>query len=127
MIQSFLDELVKLGAVSDEHAQLAKERLDSLERNRPTVGQLGRYGAIGAIAGPAIGAVGNLIEKKSPFGSLRNVAAQAAKGGLAASTIPLARVALDRRAAAGTMKKYENEHSPGELRREPVHAGLAAR
>jgi hypothetical protein len=113
MMHSFIAELVKLGAVSDEHAQKAIERLDSLEKNHPTVGQLGRYGAIGAVAGPAISAVGNIIERKPAFGSLRNVAASAVKGGLGASTIPLARVHFDRKAEVGTLKKYVNEREPG--------------
>lgn len=109
MLGPFVDELEKLGAVSDEHAQRSLERLHSLEKSRPTLGQVGRYGAIGAVAGPAISAVGNLIEKKSPFGSARTLAAQAVKGGLSASAIPIARGHLDRRAEIGTLKKYISE------------------
>jgi hypothetical protein len=110
MIGSFVDELAKLGAVSDEHAQRSLERLESLNKNRPTLGQVGRYGAIGAVAGPAIGALSNIVEKKPPLGSARAVAAQALKGGLSASAIPLARAHFDRRAELGTLNKYVSEH-----------------
>lgn len=113
MIRSFLDELQKLGAVSDEHAQRSLDRLDSLERSRPTVGQVGRYGAIGAVAGPAIGAISNIIEKKPPIGSVRSLAASAVKGGLSASAIPLARAHFDRKAEIGTLHRYLKERNAG--------------
>ena len=118
MKEALLDELVKLGAVSDEHAQHALERLDSLDRNKPTVGQLGRYAGIGAVAAPAISAVGNVVRGRSPFEGdtvkkkLREAAATAVKGGLSASVIPLARVHSDRNAQIGTLKKYLDERGP---------------
>ena len=43
-----LDEMVKLGTVSDAEAQKAIDRLESLEKSKPTAGQVGRYGALGA-------------------------------------------------------------------------------
>jgi hypothetical protein len=117
-MKPFFDELVKLGAVSDEHAQQALDRLDSLDRNRPTAGQLGRYAGIGAVAAPAIGAVGNMIRGRAPFegntagAKLREAAATAVKGGLTAGVVPLARVHSDRKANIGTLKKYVGEHEP---------------
>lgn len=103
----FFDELVKLGAISDEDARRSLDRLDSLEKNKPTLGQVGRYGAVGALAVPAINAVGNVIAGKSPLeGGWRGVASNAVKGGLSASAIPIARQALDRRAEVGHLKKY---------------------
>lgn len=112
MVHVFVDELLKLGAISDEHAQKSLDRLDTLERNRPTLKQVGRYGAIGALAGPAISAVGNIIEKKPAFGGLRSIAAQAAKGSLSAGALPLVRTHLDRHAEIGTLKKYVKEREP---------------
>jgi len=118
-LKACVDELLKLGAVSDEHAQKSLDRLDALERNRPSVGQLGRYGAIGAVAAPAIGAIGNVIRKRSPFegatagAKFRDAASMAVRGGLGASVIPVARTHSDRRAEVGTLKKYVAEHEPG--------------
>lgn len=110
MIASFIDELLKLGAVSDEHARHSLDRLQSLEKSRPTAGQVARYAGIGAVAGPAISAIGNVIEKKSPVGSLRGLASSAVKGSLSASAIPLARTHFDRKAEIGTLHRYMKEH-----------------
>lgn len=115
MISAFFDELVKLGAVSEAHAQHALDRLDTLERNKPTAGQVGRYSMIGAAVAPAISAVGNVIKGKSPFegattrAKLRDFASTAVKGGLSTSAIPLARAHFDRKAEMGTLHRFLKE------------------
>ena len=48
---SLFDELEKLGAISDDQARRSLDRLDQLDKNKPTPGQVGRYGALGAGAG----------------------------------------------------------------------------
>lgn len=111
-LHAFFDELEKLGEVTADQARRSLDRLDSLERNKPTAGQVGRYAALGAVAGPAISAVGNVIKGKNPFegatikDKLRDVAAQAAKGSLSAGAVPLIRGHLDRRAEEGTLRSY---------------------
>lgn len=107
--ETFFDELVKLGAISDETARRSLDRLDSLEKSKATPKQVLRYGTVGALAAPAIGALGNVIEGK-PLEGLRTIGAQAVKGALGSGAIPIARQALDRRAEMGTLKKYMQEH-----------------
>lgn len=100
---------IKESAVSDEQAQAAVDRLGTLERNRPTMRQAARYGAIGAAAGPAINLVGSAIAKKNPFKDttvLRGLASDATKGALAGGAVPLLRSHLDRRAEVGTLRNY---------------------
>lgn len=109
---SFFDELVKLGAVSDDQAQAALDRLESLERSKPTVGQAVRYGTLGAGAGLATRGLGDVIEHGMQ-GALsserflpRRYAAAAATGGLMAGAVPMMRSAWDRRAEKGKLKQY---------------------
>jgi hypothetical protein len=109
------DELSKLGAVSDEQAEAALRRLDTLERNKTTPGRVARYAAIGATAAPAIGAVGSVISGQNPFkglshvGKIRHVAAQAATGALGAGAIPVIQGHLDRKGEEKVLKKYLKE------------------
>lgn len=113
-----LDELEKLGAISDEQARRALDRAETLEKNKPTVGQVGRYAGLGAVAGPGIRMVGNVIKKKHPLdfgagvGKLRGVASEAATGAIASGAIPMIRSHLDRRAEIGTLKTYLKENTP---------------
>jgi len=108
--EAAIDELQKLGAVSDEQAKASLDRLESLEKSKPTLGQVGRYAGLGAITAPAMGLIGSAIAKK-PYvhagGSLgRVLASDAAKGALGMGAMPLLRSHLDRRAEIGTLKKY---------------------
>lgn len=104
------DELIKLGAVSDEQARAALERLDSLEESKPTAGQALRYGALGAGAGLVSRGLGDAIEH-GVGGALAKAApgrfaAAAVTGGLMAGATPMIRSALDRRAEAGKLRSY---------------------
>jgi len=119
VIKGFFDELEKLGAISDEQAQRSLDQLDQLEKNKPTLGQMGRYAGVGAIAAPVIGAIGDVIGGR-PGGGLRGVASRAVTGGLSASAIPLARSALDRRASIGHLKKYMQQEHVGEYGKNPA-------
>ncbi len=118
---SILGELQKLRAVIEEQARRSMDRLDTLEKSKPTMGQMGRYAAIGAAAGPAVKAVSNLVKGKplSDFGqvvgsgvrgALRGVAGDAAAGAAAAGAVPLLRGHLDRKAEIGTLKKYVHQY-----------------
>lgn len=109
--RAFFDELEKLGAISDEQARRSLDRLDSLEKSKPTMGQVGRYAALGAAAGPAIGAASNVLKGKNPLdfstgNKMRGVIGEAAKGALGMGAVPLVRSHLDRRAEKSTLRQY---------------------
>jgi len=110
-------DLAKYAEVSPEHARRSLDRLDALEQNKPTRGQAARYGAIGALGGAGIGAIGHLIEGGSPVkgatpkAKLLNLGANAAKGALGGGAIPLVRNTMDRHAEAGTLRKYMKENA----------------
>jgi hypothetical protein len=97
---AFLDELVKLGAATERHADAVKQKLDAAKRELLT-NQLARYGAVGAVAGPAITTIGNVVAGRPIFGGgtalqqIRNVAGDAVKGGLAGGAIPVVRALAD--------------------------------
>lgn len=117
-----VDELSKLGAVTEEQANSALDRYETLERQKPTPGQVGRYAALGAVAGPGSHIVSNLARgrgvkgaidvahdaagKAMSHGRLRTVAGTAAAGALATGAIPLLRTHLDRNAERKTLRKY---------------------
>lgn len=109
------DALRKHAAVSEEQARRSLDRLQTLEQNKPTLGQAGRYGALGGAGGAVIGAVGNAIEHGGPLkgatprARLLNVGANIAKGAIGGGAIPLARNQLDRRAEVGTLNKFVNQ------------------
>jgi len=115
-VRACLDELQKLGAVSHEEARSSLDRLESLEKSKPTLGQLGRYAAIGAVASPIIGGVADLVEGGpsrvlgGPGRRLRTIAASATKGALGASVIPIARTALDRHVEMNNLRDYMRQH-----------------
>jgi hypothetical protein len=111
-LDAFFDELEKLGAISHEQARRSLDRLSTLEQTKPTGGQVARYGALGAMTVPAIGALGNVIAGK-PLGGAREIASQAVKGALTAGAVPFAQKALDRRAEMGTLQKFMQENAPG--------------
>lgn len=115
-LNACFDELLKLGAVSDEQATAAVNRLDTLERNKATPGRVARYAAVGAATAPVIAGVGNAIRGKgfrnglSGVKHLREVAGDAAKGGLAAGAVPVIQQHLDHKAEVHTLKKYLTEN-----------------
>jgi hypothetical protein len=121
---AFFDELEKLGAISDEEAAASRRRLEVLEGKKPTVHQVARYAAIGALAKPAIGALGavikggrregigqlgHLVGAKAPGtgAALRSLAERSATGALSAGAIPLVRTHFDRKAEQAKLKAYE--------------------
>jgi len=128
MRDACLDELAKLGEVSPEEARRALDRLQDLERGQPTTEQALRYGTVGALAGPAIGAVGDVLAGKKPFGAgfrvgatgvleavgkkqiARNIAADALRGGLTGGAIPIARHALDQAAEKGKLQRFMQQY-----------------
>jgi hypothetical protein len=121
-----VDELLKMGAMSDEEASHTLERLDSMDKNKLTPGQVGRYAAIGAVAGPVIGMSKSLIQGRGVGGHfgqdfttagrrLRHVAGDAAAGAMTSGAIPLVRSALDRSSALNSLKDYVETQQPAEM------------
>ena len=126
---AMLDELAKLGTVSDEEAREALNRYENLEQGAPSKKQIARYATIGAVAGPTIGAVGKLIQggrapgqsllhhlsgaKSNTVGGIaRGFASDAAKGAIGSGAIPLIRGHVDRKAEMKTLRSYMAERTP---------------
>lgn len=116
---AFFDELVKVGAISEEQAGASLDRIERLQQQKPTGGQVARYATIGAVASPAISAMSNAIKGKALFdgkgggvkGIVRGIAGEAAKGAVATSMIPALRHEGDRRAEISTLKHFVEEQS----------------
>jgi len=107
--------LAKSAAVSPDAARRSLDRLDTLERNKPNVGQVARYGGIGALGGAAAGALGNAIEHgtalkgATPKAKALNLVSAAAKGAIGGGALPLLRSHSDRHAEMGTLRKFMQE------------------
>jgi hypothetical protein len=106
---------IKSAAVTPDDARRSLDRLDTLERNKPTVRQVGRYGVLGGLSGAAIGATANAIEHggalkgATPKAKLLNVGANAVKGALGGGAVPLLRAHSDRQAEMGTLRRFMNQ------------------
>jgi len=119
----FFHELIKLSAVSDEEAARALNRYEGLKENRPGLGQIARYSALGAIASPMMTAgeglikgekLKNLISTAPGKGSLRAVAGRAAGGAVGMGLVPIARHMMDQSAERSKLKHYLQEHAQQE-------------
>ncbi len=120
MLTSFLEELYKLGAISEkeaavshEEAQRSLDRYDALENSKFTPGQVGRYAGVGAAGGIASGVAKDLIQKGKVFdgqtslkGIARHAAGTAVSGAMTAGAIPLIRNHMDRSVERATLQRY---------------------
>lgn len=104
-ILALFDELEKLGAVSAEDARRSLDRLDTLERSKPTAEQAVRYGTLGALAGGATKAISHGIEHGKMPG-VRGVLGAAAGGAIGMGALPLVRAHLDRRAEKSKLREF---------------------
>jgi hypothetical protein len=118
---STLDELVKLGFVSHEEASRAVDRLESLEKERPTAGQVARYGVLGAGAGVLGKAVSHSIEH-GRLPTARGALGAAASGAIGMGAVPLVRRGLDQHAEVGRLRKYMQQEHVGEYASNPAPA-----
>jgi hypothetical protein len=121
-----LDEMVKLGTISDAEAQKAIDRLESLEKSKPTAGQVGRYGALGAVGGALTKTIGHAIDPGGKKLVGRALAASAVTGSVGSGAIPLVRAALDSAVEKHKIKKYlKQEHAlPKQAESpQPLHGG----
>jgi hypothetical protein len=125
----FFTELVKIGTISDEEAAHALKRYESLKENKPELGQVARYSALGAVAAPAIGAVENRIRGEGQLlrpavgrGTGRALAGKAVAGAVGMGLVPIARHWMDQSSERSKLKSYMRQHaiqhsetdSPGE-------------
>lgn len=119
-----IDELHKLGAVTDEEAMETLNRLDSLDKNKLTADQVGRYATLGAIAGPAINFGKSMLQGKGIGGYFgkdhttllrraRHIGGDAIAGAATSGAIPLLRSALDRRASEQKLQDYVHTRAAG--------------
>lgn len=112
---SCFDELEKLGAITDEQAEAALEKYEALEKSRPSAGQVGRYATLGALAGPTVGAIGNVVKGRHPLNFSANkralgVLGESAKGALGMGVVPIVRHHMDREAEKSVLTRYIKEH-----------------
>jgi hypothetical protein len=117
--QSFFDEMSKLADVSAEEAASAYKRLKQLDKDKPTVGQLGRGALVGAVAAPTAGIVSKMIAggpKKGLVEGARNLAGQAASGAIYGGGMPYVRHKLEHRAEEEKLKDYLGKSKRGKLR-----------
>lgn len=107
---SFWEELIKLGAIDEEKAWNSYEQLQNMDRNKPTVGQVGRYAGLGAVTNTATSALRSAIKGEKYFKPglhpFRTLAADATHGALAMGALPFARQALDRHIHQGNIESY---------------------
>lgn len=89
------------------------EKLKALDKNKLTPGQIGRYAALGAVAGPGVGILRNSIQGRTYLpagggirGAARHIAGDALAGALTSGAIPVARSWMDRQAAVSKLKDY---------------------
>jgi len=142
---SFFDEFLKLGAVTREEAGEALGRLKELEEEKPTIGELGRGSATGAIVGPgamiaATGAKGGLSRKAvtsalstalkgakpGRFGKAKAIggliggalAAPAASGAVFGTGLPLVRRKMDVEAEKERLRQYTGTSRRGRVHRQ---------
>jgi len=141
-----LDELAKLGTVSEEAAEKALTRYKALKENKPEAGQIARYSALGAAVAPAMHVGGNLLKGEGlsravsvaekyngmrgnvrAAGVGRSLAASAVTGAVGMGLVPIARHWLDQRAEKGKLQHFlhEREHSKTANSIVPNVAGLA--
>jgi hypothetical protein len=119
-----LDELTKLGAISDDEARRSIDRLENLEQSTPTGGQVARYGALGAGTGALMHAVGRGIEG-API-TRRSLGGAAATGTLGLAALPLVRAGLDRTMEKRKLQSYLAQEHVGNYGKNPNPEPAAA-
>lgn len=102
----------KAAAVSEQEARASLDRLENLERAKPSGAQVGRYAAVGGGAAVGATALKDLIAKGprdvlgGPGKRLRTVAANAVAGALTSGAVPLVRSHLDQEAEKHKIRAF---------------------
>ena len=130
---AFVDEFLKLAAVTPEEAEASFKRLKALEETKPTGGQIARGALAGTVGGAASQLARGLVtgdivqgireSMKEPtlsgFGknlalrTLKNVGGTVAGTAAFGSTLPLVRQHLDRQAEIAKLKEFLGQEQTG--------------
>ena len=124
MLKRAVDELQKVGAISPEQARVSLNRLDSIEAEKPTVGQVARYGALGAGAGALSKGVSSMIEH-GHMAAPRALLGAGAAGAIGMGAVPLIRRAMDRHSEKSTLKKFMGQEHIGSYAQSPPATPVA--
>lgn len=108
--RAVFDELEKLGTVTPQEARRSLDRLDQIEKDKPTAGQVARYGLLGAGTGALTKGLGSLIEH-GELPTARGALGGATIGAIGMGALPLVRQHLDRRAEYNTLKRFMEEYA----------------
>lgn len=128
---AILDELEKVGFVSDAEASSALDSLNSLQQDKPTKRQTLGYMGAGAAIAPVVHMGANLIRKKPLLegttggDKARDAAAQMFRGGLGGTAVSMAQHHIDRHDKTNTLKAYLAQHEAQSMDPDLQKAGSA--
>jgi hypothetical protein len=116
LAHAFFHELSKLSSIDPAAIQKSIDDLERIEQNSPDLEQLKRNSILGAVSGPIIGGIQDLIENKTifqymPDGSkslyktIIKPVSRAAAGVVATGVLPVIRHKLDRNAQRNVLQK----------------------
>lgn len=104
-------------SVSDEEAERAVSRIHTLDQNKPTVAQVGRYAGLGAAGGIGVGALKDTIAGDTHFGTgslknrIRRGVGSAVAGAVTSGALPLVRTHLDRGVEKEKLKNWMSQNA----------------
>jgi hypothetical protein len=132
-----VDELQKLGqvpsdnAISRQEAWKALKEYKELSKDRPDVGEMGRYALVGAAATPAIGAVQDVVSgtqgmgvgagkqlslgkrfQRTLTGGTRKILGRGVAGAATMGLLPVVKHYVDRRAMQNKLQQYMAQQQP---------------
>lgn len=119
-------QLAKLGAVSDTEALSSYNRLHSLEKEKPTTGQVARGSATGAAIAPIATMASRLVAGRGAAGGMgayrgvRDLAASGMTGAFFGGVMPAVRHGVEKKHEIGTLKKYIKEQDQPKLASDKV-------
>jgi len=108
-------------SISEEDVLSAVDRLEHLDKVKPTLGTVGRFAGLGAVTAPGIAMSRDLVAGNKQFhgwnrkahglslakgSKLRNAAGVATGGALAGGVLPLVQNELSRRSEKGKIRKF---------------------
>jgi len=106
--------------VTKTEAQVALRRLKKLEKKKPSLGELGRGAAAGAVVGPVAATASRMVSggwRRGVIKNIRDVAAPAASGAVFGSLLPTARHHLERESEKEKLRDFIEQSPRSKLRR----------
>lgn len=107
-------QLAKVAEVTREQASHALQRLDELEHQRPTAGQLGRGAIVGSLVGPIASNVSKLVSS-GKLHTPREIAGQIAGGTIFGTATPLLKHKVETGTERRTLRDYVESGRGGRL------------